>query len=139
MLMGICISVSCGQKWILKRFPSYPYRPDPPRGPPSLISNGYWGPFPLEYTARGVTLTTRLHLVPRLQICEVMPRHHPYVFNAYRLINHRDNCILRVVLNLYTYLLLVSQHKSKHEGRWAFHTLPRTSSLQRCYFNSVRA
>jgi hypothetical protein len=34
-------------------------------GPPSLLSNGYRGPFPGGRAWPGVTLTTHLHLVPR--------------------------------------------------------------------------
>jgi len=34
-------------------------------GPPSLLSNGYQGPFPWGHSGLGVKLNTHLHLVPR--------------------------------------------------------------------------
>jgi hypothetical protein len=43
----------------------YPLYPDRLWGPPSLLSNGYWGSFPGVKRGRSVTLTTHLYLVPR--------------------------------------------------------------------------
>jgi hypothetical protein len=50
---------------------STPLRPDRFRGPRSLLSDGYRGLFPWEYSGRGVKLTTQLHLVPRSRTVEL--------------------------------------------------------------------
>jgi hypothetical protein len=44
-------------------------------GPPNLLSNGYMGLFPREYSSRGVKLTTHLQLVPRSRKCGSI---HPF-------------------------------------------------------------
>jgi hypothetical protein len=48
-----------------KGFFLYRLRPDRSWGPPSLLYNGYRGPFPGVKRGLGVTLTTHPHLVPR--------------------------------------------------------------------------
>jgi hypothetical protein len=48
-----------------------PRRPDRLWGQCSLLSNGYWGPFPQGWSDRGVKLTTHLHLVPRPKTVEL--------------------------------------------------------------------
>jgi hypothetical protein len=42
-------------------------------GKPSLLSNGYWGLFLRRESGWGVTLTTNLHLAPRLRMRGVTP------------------------------------------------------------------
>jgi hypothetical protein len=68
------------------RFFSPPQRPDPLRGPPNLLSNGYRALFAGDYSSRGLKLTT--HLIS----CLVQGRWSytstpPYIFMAYCLIN----------------------------------------------------
>jgi hypothetical protein len=51
-----------------KRFVSTPQHP---RGPPSLLSNGYRGPFPQGWSNQGVKPTTHLHLLLRSRMVEL--------------------------------------------------------------------
>jgi hypothetical protein len=50
---------------VRSRIFTFPYRPDRIWDPPSLLSSGYWGPFPGGKAAGGMELTTYLQLVPR--------------------------------------------------------------------------
>jgi hypothetical protein len=45
--------------------------PDCLWGPPSLVSNGYWGLFPQGWSGLGTKLTTYLHIVPRSKKMEL--------------------------------------------------------------------
>jgi hypothetical protein len=47
------------------RFFSTPQYPNQFRGPPTLLSNGYWGLLPHRQSSWGLKLTPHLHLMPR--------------------------------------------------------------------------
>jgi hypothetical protein len=84
-----------GQRWDF--FFSSPQRPDLLWGPPIIPSNGYWRTLYLESkAARGVKLTTHLHLVPRLSICGAIPPLLQYVFMAWCLVKQRDRMKIQV-------------------------------------------
>jgi len=63
---------------------SSPPRPDPIRGPPSLLSSGYWVCFAGGEAAR--PLTTHLNLVPWSGMRGATPPPFSYVFLAWCLI-----------------------------------------------------
>jgi hypothetical protein len=64
-------------------FFSSPPRPEWPRGPPSLLSNGYQGLFHWEWSGRDVKLTIHLHLVPRSRMRGAIPPLPQYAFTAW--------------------------------------------------------
>jgi hypothetical protein len=64
--------------------------PDRLWGLPSLLCIWYQGFFLREWRGKGVSLTTHLHLVPRLRIVELY-LHSPYVFMAWCSIIFRHN------------------------------------------------
>jgi hypothetical protein len=77
-----------GRGW---EFFSSPPCPEQLWGPPSLLSNGYQGFFPLGQSSQGVKLTTHLHLVPRSQMSGAIPLLPQYIFMAWCLVKHREN------------------------------------------------
>ena len=78
-----------------KRFLSSPKRPDRLFGPTSLLFSWYCGNFS-GLSDQGVMLTTRLHLVPSLKMCGVMPLLSQYAFIAQTLNVVPLNCSVRL-------------------------------------------
>jgi hypothetical protein len=74
------------------RYFSSPQCPDWVWDPLSLLSSGYHGHFLLEWSGRGVKLTTQFHIILRLRMVEL------YLHSAICLhgvvLKHRDNFIL---------------------------------------------
>jgi len=76
-------------------------------GPPSLLSNGYWGLSPWGQSGQCVNLTIHLHLVPRSKNACSYTSPPQNIFMAWCLVQHRDKFIFTLYI-LYPY--------SEHDG-----------------------
>jgi hypothetical protein len=111
-VVGIATSYGLDDRGVGVRVPvgsrifSSPRRPDRLWGPPSLLSNGYWGLFPRGWSDRGVKLTTHLELVPMSRKCgskHQLP-HTPSWRSVYLLKNHAMKTCKAVEAGSHTFL-----------------------------------
>jgi len=93
-------------------------------GPPSPLSNGDEG-----LLARGVKLTTYVHLAPRLRTREAIPPLPQYVFMALYLVKHRGNLTAEFTSGYHVKLLNIPVDRNQAEFRLSrFSSVPHVKN-----------